>query len=70
MSAESTARRRGKNLYAPEVDPVERSLRGAALWDDVKDKLQQSGLSLSGGQQLFQSPKDPRTEQYISGRFG
>jgi phosphate transport system ATP-binding protein len=189
---------RGKNLYAPEVDPVEvrrrigmvfqkanpfpksiyeniaygpringwrgskaemdelveRSLRGAALWDDVKDKLQQSGLSLSGGQQqrlciaralatqpevilmdepcsaldpistlkieelmfelrqrytiiivthnmqqasrasdytafflmngeragelveyaptqqLFQSPKDPRTEQYISGRFG
>jgi phosphate transport system ATP-binding protein len=189
---------RGKNLYAPEVDPVEvrrrigmvfqkanpfpksiyeniaygpringwrgskaemdelveRSLRGAALWDDVKDKLQQSGLSLSGGQQqrlciaralatqpevilmdepcsaldpistlkieelmfelrqrytiiivthnmqqasrasdytafflmngeragelveyaptqqLFQSPSDPRTEQYISGRFG
>jgi phosphate transport system ATP-binding protein len=86
---------RGKNLYAPDVDPVEvrrrigmvfqkanpfpksiyeniaygpringwkgskaemdelveRSLRGAALWDDVKDKLQQSGLSLSGGQQ-------------------
>jgi phosphate transport system ATP-binding protein len=189
---------RGKNLYGPEVDPVEvrrrigmvfqkanpfpksiyeniaygpringwrgskaemdelveRSLRGAALWDDVKDKLQQSGLSLSGGQQqrlciaralatqpevilmdepcsaldpistlkieelmfelrqrytiiivthnmqqasrasdytafflmngeragelveyaptkeLFQSPSDPRTEQYISGRFG
>jgi phosphate transport system ATP-binding protein len=30
---------------------VERSLRGAALWDEVKDKLQQSGLSLSGGQQ-------------------
>jgi phosphate transport system ATP-binding protein len=30
---------------------VERSLRGAALWDDVKDKLQQSGLALSGGQQ-------------------
>jgi phosphate transport system ATP-binding protein len=30
---------------------VERSLRGAVLWDDVKDKLQQSGLSLSGGQQ-------------------
>jgi phosphate transport system ATP-binding protein len=189
---------RGKNLYAPEVDPVEvrrrigmvfqkanpfpksiyeniaygpringwrgskaemdelveRSLRGAALWEDVKDKLQQSGLSLSGGQQqrlciaralatqpevilmdepcsaldpistlkieelmfelrqrytliivthnmqqasrasdytafflmnqeragelveyaptreLFQNPQDPRTEQYISGRFG
>ncbi len=30
---------------------VETSLRGAALWDDVKDKLNQSGLSLSGGQQ-------------------
>ena len=30
---------------------VEGSLRQAALWDDVKDKLQQSGLSLSGGQQ-------------------
>ncbi|HET7091379.1 MAG TPA: phosphate ABC transporter ATP-binding protein PstB [Anaerolineae bacterium] len=82
----------GRNLYAPEVDPVEvrrrigmvfqkpnpfpksiydnvlwgaringyrgsadelveRSLRAAALWDEVKDKLKQSGLSLSGGQQ-------------------
>jgi phosphate transport system ATP-binding protein len=30
---------------------VERSLRAAALWDDVKDKLSQSGLALSGGQQ-------------------
>lgn len=30
---------------------VEQSLRSAALWDDVKDKLQQSGLALSGGQQ-------------------
>lgn len=82
----------GKDLYAPEVDPVEvrrrigmvfqkpnpfpksiydnvvfgarvnkykgdfdelleTSLRQAALWDEVKDKLQESGLSLSGGQQ-------------------
>lgn len=82
----------GKNLYDPDVDPVEvrrqigmvfqkpnpfpktiyeniawgaringfkgdmdelveESLRGAALWDEVKDKLNQSGLSLSGGQQ-------------------
>ncbi len=32
-------------------DRVEWSLRKAALWDEVKDKLQQSGLSLSGGQQ-------------------
>jgi phosphate transport system ATP-binding protein len=30
---------------------VEDSLRGAALWDEVKDKLHQSALGLSGGQQ-------------------
>jgi phosphate transport system ATP-binding protein len=30
---------------------VEQSLRQAALWDEVKDKLDQSGLGLSGGQQ-------------------
>jgi phosphate transport system ATP-binding protein len=30
---------------------VEESLRGAALWDEVKDRLKASGLSLSGGQQ-------------------
>ncbi len=30
---------------------VERSLRGSALWDEVKDRLKSSGLSLSGGQQ-------------------
>ena len=30
---------------------VERSLRRAALWDEVKDKLKQPGTSLSGGQQ-------------------
>ncbi len=83
---------RGKNIYDPDVDPVEvrrhigmvfqkpnpfpksiyenvawgaringfrgdmddlveQSLRQAALWDDVRDKLDQSGLSLSGGQQ-------------------
>ena len=82
----------GKNIYDPDVDPVEvrrrigmvfqkpnpflksiyenvawgaringfrgnmdqlveESLRGAALWDEVKGKLSQSGLSLSGGQQ-------------------
>jgi phosphate transport system ATP-binding protein len=32
-------------------EAVERALRQAALWDDVKDKLDQSALSLSGGQQ-------------------
>ena len=31
-------------------DIVERSLRQAALWDEVKDRLKASGLSLSGGQ--------------------
>jgi len=40
------------NGYKGDMDElVERSLRGAALWDEVKDKLKQSGLSLSGGQQ-------------------
>ena len=32
-------------------EAVERSLRQAALWDEVKDKLHQSALKLSGGQQ-------------------
>ena len=31
-------------------ETVERSLRGAALWDEVKDRLQDSALGLSGGQ--------------------
>ena len=40
------------NGYRGKLDElVERSLRRAALWDEVKDKLRQSGLSLSGGQQ-------------------
>ena len=30
---------------------VEKSLRGAALWDEVKDRLHDSGMGLSGGQQ-------------------
>ena len=32
-------------------DRIESALRRAALWDEVKDKLKQSGLGLSGGQQ-------------------
>jgi phosphate transport system ATP-binding protein len=32
-------------------DVVEEALTGAALWDEVKDKLKSSGLALSGGQQ-------------------
>lgn len=32
-------------------EQVEKALRGAALWEEVKDKLKQNGLALSGGQQ-------------------
>ncbi len=40
------------NGYRGEMDElVERSLRRAALWDEVKNKLNRSGLDLSGGQQ-------------------
>ena len=40
------------NYKKAELDDlVERSLRGAALWDEVKDRLKKSALSLSGGQQ-------------------
>lgn len=40
------------NGYQGNMDDlVEQSLRQAALWDEVKDKLDQSGLSISGGQQ-------------------
>ncbi|MGL5874311.1 MAG: phosphate ABC transporter ATP-binding protein PstB [Xenococcaceae cyanobacterium] len=40
------------NKYKGDMDElVEKSLRQAALWDEVKDKLRQSGLALSGGQQ-------------------
>jgi phosphate transport system ATP-binding protein len=41
-----------EKLSKPELDSrVESSLRRAALWDEVKDKLNANGLSLSGGQQ-------------------
>jgi len=33
------------------AERVERSLRGAALWEEVKDRLRQPGIGLSGGQQ-------------------
>jgi phosphate transport system ATP-binding protein len=40
------------NGYRGNLDElVEQSLRRAALWDEVRDKLRQSALSLSGGQQ-------------------
>ncbi|HEU5082525.1 MAG TPA: phosphate ABC transporter ATP-binding protein PstB [Acidimicrobiales bacterium] len=45
--------------YGPRVagmkgnldDVVEQALQGAALWDEVKDRLKESGMGLSGGQQ-------------------
>jgi phosphate transport system ATP-binding protein len=41
-----------EKLGKSELDErVESSLRKAALWDEVKDKLKQSGMGLSGGQQ-------------------
>jgi phosphate transport system ATP-binding protein len=40
------------NGYQGNLDElVESSLRQAAIWDEVKDKLQQKGTALSGGQQ-------------------
>ena len=44
-------RRHGINNRSQLESIVEKSLRQAALWDEVKDKLEQSGLALSGGQQ-------------------
>jgi len=40
------------NGYQGDMDEaVEKSLKQAALWDEVKDRLKDSGLTLSGGQQ-------------------
>jgi phosphate transport system ATP-binding protein len=41
----------GINKRAVLNEIVEKSLRQSALWDEVKDKLNQSGMSISGGQQ-------------------
>ncbi len=43
-------RLQGKNNRAELDSIVEKSLRGAALWDEVKDRLDSSALGLSGGQ--------------------
>jgi phosphate transport system ATP-binding protein len=42
-----SGRKRGHDLH----EVVERSLRGAGLWDEVKDRLGSPGIGLSGGQQ-------------------
>ena len=44
-------RTHGVKSRAKLDDIVERSLRGAAIWDEVKDRLKKSALGLSGGQQ-------------------
>lgn len=41
----------GINNRSVLAEIVEKSLQASALWDEVKDKLNQSGLALSGGQQ-------------------
>ena len=44
-------RRMGRLSKADGDEIVERCLRDAGLWDEVKDKLSQNGLGISGGQQ-------------------
>ncbi len=43
-------RLRGMRNRALLAEEVEKALRGSALWDEVKDRLQESALALSGGQ--------------------
>ena len=44
-------RTHGIRSHAKLDDIVERSLRSAAIWDEVKDRLKKSAMGLSGGQQ-------------------
>ena len=44
-------RTHGVRSHAKLDDIVERSLRSAAIWDEVKDRLKKSAMGLSGGQQ-------------------
>ena len=41
----------GRASKSELADVVEKALRGAGLWDEVKDRLDQPGIGLSGGQQ-------------------
>lgn len=41
----------GENRRSVLEEACERSLKAAAIWDEVKDRLKQSALGLSGGQQ-------------------
>ncbi|MEZ5303223.1 MAG: ATP-binding cassette domain-containing protein [Verrucomicrobiales bacterium] len=56
----------GRNKRGELDEVVERSLRGAALWDEVKDRLDESAYGLSGGQMqrlciAGQSPTAPES---------
>ena len=41
----------GENRRKVLEEACEKSLRGAAIWDEVKDRLQENALGMSGGQQ-------------------
>ncbi len=50
---------------------MERSLKGAAIWDEVKDRLKKSALGMSGGQQqrlCIARAFSSRTRGFINGR--
>lgn len=52
VAAGLTLARVGRRFYRSQLaEVVERSLRQAALWDEVKDRLRQPATTLSGGQQ-------------------
>jgi phosphate transport system ATP-binding protein len=53
--------RRGKEELD---DRVEQALTGAALWDEVKDKLKESGLALSGRTAFFTADTDSEGERH------
>ena len=69
--AYGAADRRHQRTRPRSTRPCESSLRGAALWDEVKDRLTAAGLALSGGQQqrLLHRPRDRgRARDHPDGR--
>jgi phosphate transport system ATP-binding protein len=59
-------RLRGVRNRATLAEEVEKALRGAALWDEVKDRLQDSALALSGGQMQRLCIATAKIEELIS----